>query len=412
MTVSCTKGARRLHVLYSFPGLLGRPGIGTTALHHVMGLVGTGARVTLYCGSTAVPLPASLPVVETLRVRGRRVPHRALGVDNAYALHDFLVARALQSTPALHDVDVVHTWPLGAARTLAVAADRGVAGLRELPNTHTANAYAQAAEEARVTGIPAERGYSHRFSARRLRLEELEYARAGALLAPSDAVLASFVARGVSAERLRRTQYGHDPERFHTVGRVEVPDRPFTAVFAGGSEPRKGLHYVLEAWASAGLPEGCRLLICGRVSPTAERALRTSLHRPGVELLDFVDDLAPVLRRSDVLLLPSVEEGSALVTYEAQACGCIPLVSSAVGAPLVDGRQGLVHAPRDTSALAAHLRAVHDDVDLRGRLRSGAMAQAPELTWAHGSERLLQVYRELCTGGRTRRGDQADEHVG
>src|SRR3712207_7615074 len=39
----------RLRVLYSFPDILGKPGIGMTAFHQVQGLVDAGFDVTIAC---------------------------------------------------------------------------------------------------------------------------------------------------------------------------------------------------------------------------------------------------------------------------------------------------------------------------------------------------------------------------
>ena len=98
------------------------------------------------------------------------------------------------------------------------------------------------------------------------------------------------------------------------------------------------------------------------------------------------------MRESDVLLLPSLEEGSALVTYEAQACGCVNLVSDASGAPCRDGIEGLVHAAGDATALTEHIRRVSADRTLLLRLREAGLEQAKGLTWAAAGEELAGIY--------------------
>ena len=79
------------------------------------------------------------------------------------------------------------------------------------------------------------------------------------------------------------------------------------------------------------------------------------------------------MRDADVLVLPSLTEGSALVTYEAQAAGCALLVSEAAGAPCEHRREGLVHAPGDVAALTEHFRRVDSDRQAAaGAARGGA----------------------------------------
>ena len=383
--------AMPVRILYSFPHPVGAPGIGTTALNQVTALAALGADVTLVCTSLHADVPQRVRVHETLRLFGRRVPHRAFGsADRALEFHDWRVARFLKRSA--ERFDVVHTWPQSAIATLLEARRGGVLGSREVPNTHTANALDEAEREYRIVGIEPGRHHSHRRDERHLRLEEREYEAADVLLVPSDHVRRTFVHREVPAGKLRRHQYGYDPARFTSVGRTEVPDRPFTAAFVGGAEPRKGLHYALDAWLRAGPAPGARFVIAGGFAAGYRDYLSDRLDHPGVEILGFVDDVPSLLRKCDVLLLPSVEEGSALVTYEAQASGCIPLVSTAAGALLPLGLHDLVHQPRDVAALSDHLRRLSRDDDRRAALRQEVVEWSSSLTWESAGQRMLEIY--------------------
>lgn len=381
-----------LRVLYSFPHPVGAPGIGTTALNQVRALAMAGAEVTLVCTSLHDKVPRGVEVRETLRFLGRRVPHRAFGrPDRAMAYHDQRVARLLRVAP--ERFDVVHVWPQSAVATLAAARAVGCMSAREVPNTHTANAYEQAACETRIVGVELRQGHSHRPDPRRLRVEEKEYAESDILMVPSDHVAQTFIDRGVNEARLGRHQYGYDPTQFSAHGRVEWPTRRFTATFVGSGEPRKGLHYALEAWAAADTPEGSMLVIAGVLAPRYRQYIAPWLAHPTVEYLGFVDDVPDLLRRSDILLLPSVEEGSALVTYEAQACGCIPIVSSASGALLPRGLADFIHKPRDVKALTAHLTTISQDHHLRESLRDEVFNWSTKLTWESAGIRMLEIYK-------------------
>ena len=85
-----------MHVLYSFPDVVGKAGIGTTAYQQVNEVAKSGVEVTLYCTTLTRELPESVRVVETLSLLGRRVPHRMLGIDRSYRYHDRRVAAALR----------------------------------------------------------------------------------------------------------------------------------------------------------------------------------------------------------------------------------------------------------------------------------------------------------------------------
>jgi glycosyltransferase involved in cell wall biosynthesis len=377
-------------VLYSFPDTLGKPGIGTTALNQVRGMVARGHDVTVCCTSSRVQVPGAR-ILQTLVVGGRRIPHRALGVDRSYRFHDRHVARRLRR--AGDAVDVVHGWPLGSLETLRVARDQGLPGLREAPNCYTPVAYEIAARESTRLGVELPKGASHRPDPRRVEREEAEYDAATAVLAPSPFVAETFERRDGAELRVLRHRYGFDPASFPHPDDI-TEHAGFTLVFVGTGEPRKGLHHALAAWAGAAdeLPPSARFVICGSVYPEYRRVIADQLSQPGVVELGQVVDVGSVLRDADALVLPSLEEGSALVTYEAQASGCCLLVSDAAGALMTDGVHGLIHRAGDVDTLTQHLRLVVADTDLRQHMRKQALEHRDELTWDAAAARLEQVY--------------------
>ncbi|WP_168200419.1 glycosyltransferase [Protaetiibacter larvae] len=384
----------RLSVVYSFPHALGAPGIGWTAWNQVVELIAAGHRVHLVVASLARPVPGAAGVRRTLELSGVRIPHRALGRDRALARHDRIAAAVVRSVRP----DVVHAWPLAARRTLAAAAGIGAAGLREAPNTHTAHAYRVVAEECARLGVVLPATASHAENARHLAIEQQEWDAATAVLVPSAPVEQSFLDRGHPAERLQRHRYGYRPGT--TLPRTVPDDGPLTVLFLGRVEPRKGLHYALEAWRDSTAAGEGRFLIFGDVVPSYGAFLAPLLDQPGVELHPFTREPAAALAAAHALVLPTIEEGSALVSYEAQAAGCIPLVSTAAGAVLEDGVHGLLHAPRDVDALRRQFELLHERPAERRRLAAAAAAHAPELSWAAAGVALVAAYRAALRGVR------------
>jgi glycosyltransferase involved in cell wall biosynthesis len=376
-------------VLFSFPGRIGTSGIGTTAWHQATGLARRGAEVHLACGSAERDMPGVHVLAETMRVAGRKVPYRAVGVDRATAYHDWRVARALLRGE--RRFDVVHSWPGAGERTLAAARARGVPGFLERPNAHTAFAFDVVERECQRLGMRLAASSPHAFDAAKLAREEREFAAADALLCPSDFVAATHAQRGAPESRLLRHRYGYDPGQFSPP--AGLGDRSSLVVtFLGRLEPRKGVHLALEAWRRAGLGRDGRLVLCGRMEPGYEAVLAPLLDQPGVELRSHVADPAGLLRDSHALVLPSLEEGSALVTYEARACGAVLLVSDRTGACARDGHDALVHGAGDVEALARHLRTLADQPALLRTLRANSLAGIGELTWDAAADALLAAY--------------------
>ena len=171
-------------------------------------------------------------------------------------------------------------------------------------------------------------------------------------------------------------------------------------IFVGGCAPRKGLHYALQAWLASSACHTGRLLIVGAFVPGYRERLASMLSHPSIHVLGHRTDVADLMRNSDVFVLPSVEEGSALVTSEARGCGCVLLVSDAAGALCEHGVDSLVHPATDVETLARHLSTVDQDRGLLHRLRSRSLGSVHEARWETAGRRLLDVYRQVVCAHR------------
>ncbi|WP_154675066.1 glycosyltransferase family 4 protein [Parafrankia elaeagni] len=380
-------------VLYSFPHPMGGPGIGNLAYHQVLALWRQGISVDVMCLSLARPLPPGVRVIPTLAAAGYRLPPRAIGVRRARDYHDRLVAAVVRR--GRHNV--VHAWPRASRRTLTAARAVGAAGLREVPNTHTGQAFEVVAREAERIGCPLPEDAPHAFNPDVLHTEMAEWAAATRLLVPSEVVAETFLARGFTEDRMVRYRYGYDPQAFPVPTEQEFhrpAGAPLRVVFAGYCDARKGLHLLLEAWERADLRGRAELTVCGAFEPGYRTRVASDLCRQEVRTRGFVEDVSSFLRGADILVLPSVEEGSALVTYEAQASGCALVVSRQAGAVVTHGEQGLVHEAGDVTALAGDLARLADDRQLLTRLRRGALRARDHLTWDRAGVALMDAYCE------------------
>lgn len=117
-----------------------------------------------------------------------------------------------------------------------------------------------------------------------------------------------------------------------------------------------------------------------------------------VRFLGRREDIPQLLAACDVFALPSLYEGSSLAVLEAMGAG-IPIVSSAIGGTdelIDDGRSGLLVPPGDAAALAAALRRVLADPQLREDFAARARERVDAgLTREQNAERVAAVYREL-----------------
>jgi glycosyltransferase involved in cell wall biosynthesis len=355
----------------------------------VAGLAEHGVEVTVACATCERQVPDGVRVIETLRIAGVKIPFRSLGLMRAVALHD---RRAAQLLGRLRrEVDVVHCWPLGAERTLAMAQDLGLPSLLERPNAHTRFAFSAVEQACRELGTPIDKSSPHYPRRDRLAREEREYALAGGLLCPSAFVARSFLVEGLPQERVLRHRYGYDPTRFWP-GEASQVERPFTAGFVGRGEPRKGLHLAIRGWLGSSAADSGRFVIAGAIEPAYREVLEPLMSHPSVEHYGHVSDPAALMRDCDALVLPSLEEGSALVTYEARGSGCVLVVSDRTGAQCTPGIDALVHPAGDLEALTRDIACLAQSREKLTTMRAASLAGAHELTWSKAGAVLTEIY--------------------
>ena len=101
------------------------------------------------------------------------------------------------------------------------------------------------------------------------------------------------------------------------------------------------------------------------------------LAHPSVKVLGHRNDVPELMRKSDILVLPSIEEGFGLVIAEAMGSGCVPLASEACTEILHHMKTGLMHrSRRRVEALAQHITMLHEDRALLERLACGVCEAA------------------------------------
>jgi glycosyltransferase involved in cell wall biosynthesis len=391
--VASPENPARVRVLYSFPHRLGIGRISHTAWQQVAGASCAGADVTVFASSLKQPFLRDLKVkvLQTLAFGGLRMPFKLLGSLRTFALHDAIVARRLRRLSG--QVDIVHTWPLGALRTLKVARELGIPTVLERPNANTRFAYEVVQRECERLGVALPYGHEHAYNPEVLRIEEEEYELADALLCPSDFVVKTFIERGFEPNKLIRHAYGFDETAYYPDRQARKPEAALKMLFVGVCAVRKGVHFALEAWLRSPASEKGTFHIAGEFLPAYAEKLGSMLSHPSVKVLGHRNDVPDLMRTSDILVLPTIEEGSPLVVAEGMASGCVPLVSDVCTEICRHMRTGLVHQVGDVGALAQHITMLHEDRELLNRLREATLRSAPEFTWTQAGSKLLQAYR-------------------
>ena len=395
MAVYVNSNASKVRVLYSFPHKLGADRICYTAWQQVNGLAAAGADLLVFPGVLHRPVPANVRVRPTLARGKARISYKLLGAIRACALHDYIVSRRLEKLAG--QIDIVHAWPLGSLRTLRTAAKLGIPTVLERPNAHTRFAYEVVQKECERLGVVLPPDHEHAYKEDVLRREEEEYDLTYRLLCPSDFVVRTYLDQGFERKKLIRHIYGFDEKKFYPDSKPRDPRRGFTMLSVGVCAVRKGLHYALEAWLQSPASNDGTFLIAGEFLPAYAEKLASMLAHPSIKVLGHRNDVPELMRSSDALVLPSIEEGFGLVCTEAMGSGCVPLVSDACTDICKNMENSLVHRVGDVSALACHITTLHSDRTLLERLRTTGLRIGKEITWTAAGSKLLQTYRDVIT---------------
>jgi glycosyltransferase involved in cell wall biosynthesis len=389
---------QKIRVLYSFPHKLGADRICYIAWQQVNGLAAAGADVLVFPGVLHKKVSENVRVWPTLAWGKARISYKLLGTMRACALHDYMVSYRLEKL--VGEIDIIHAWPLGAMRTLKTAARLGIPTVLERPNAHTRFAYTVVQKECERIGVDLPHDHEHAYKEDVLCKEEEEYRLAHRLLCPSDFTVRTFLEEGFEREKLVRHIYGFDETRFFPESELRMPQRGFTMLSVGVCAVRKGLHFALEAWLQSPASRDGTFLIAGEFLPSYAKKLASMLAHPSVKVLGHRNDVPDLMRKSDAMVLASIEEGFGLVCTEAMGSGCVPLVSEACTDTCKHMENALVHRVGDVKALTEHITMIHEDRALLDRLRTSSLNAAPTLTWTAAGRRLLQVYQEVIDGTR------------
>jgi glycosyltransferase involved in cell wall biosynthesis len=223
--------------------------------------------------------------------------------------------------------------------------------------------------------------------------ESQEWELADIILAPSPYVRNTLINAGVDEQKVVLLPYGISLKNFKSQEPTFNSSRPLRILFVGTVNLRKGVPYLLKALQSL-KSRTAEARLVGKIEIESERL------RPYMDQATFLGHVSrqDVLNQyawADVLVMPSVSEGSATVTYEALASG-LPLIATwNSGAWVKDGYNGFMIPVRDSQALAERLQRFCQNPNLIHEMSRGAAASAVHFSWATYERRLLQVVNAL-----------------
>lgn len=282
-----------------------------------------------------------------------------------------------------------------ALRTGRIAQRRGARHVCDRGSTHIRVQDHLLREEHDHWGVPFE-GIAPHAIAR----EEEEYANADCITVPSSFNVRSFVEQGVPAHKVQQLPYGVNLSRFHPTGEPQADE--FNVLFVGGMSLRKGLPYLMSAYKRLQHPRKS-LTLAGAASTEFIKLLKAKkLWSDDVRVLGHVPqpELKSLMSSSHVMVLPSIEEGLAMVQAQAMACGCPVIATTHTGAEdlFTDGVEGFITPIRSAHAIAHKLQYLADHPSERSRLSAASLRRVTQSGgWRDYGLQAIDIYRRLVS---------------
>jgi starch synthase len=226
--------------------------------------------------------------------------------------------------------------------------------------------------------------------------EEKIYAQADAITVPSGFARRSFLEMGLAPEKVHVIPYGVRLENFKKV--ADPPADRFEVLFVGGVALRKGIPYLLQAFERLKHPAK-RLRIIGSV-PDWMKPVLQRFPLENVEILGAVPqkELTAIMSGSHLLVLPSIEEGLALVQGQALACGLPVLATTNTGAEdlFTDSVEGFIVPVRDVDALVERMQLLSDNPALQQTMSEAALERVHHLGgWTQYGDNWVALLQKL-----------------
>jgi len=225
-----------------------------------------------------------------------------------------------------------------------------------------------------------------------------EYEETDYIMVCSSLVFDSMVEEGIPPEKLLPIQLGVDIGQFSPAPKQ---DATFRILFVGISSLQKGTHHLLEAFKQLALPNA-ELVLVGSVQENFKPIL--AKYSDNVVCAGPVphQHLARYYSNASLFVLPSIQDGFAMVVAEAMACGLPVIISENVGAKDIvrDNVDGFITSIRNVDALKEKILYFYRREPERQHMGKSAGEQVQQFTWRRYRQEVIQSYEKVILQSR------------
>ena len=393
-----------MKVIYSIGSKFGGHGIGGVAAHAVRGIYRARALrkvLASYTGRSSKLEGRSwngVPrkYVKTMGIIGKGLRRLAYYDTTGwgYVLHDNIFDRWAASqigrsktSSEVERCNIFHGWNHHCLRQLKRAKELGAVTVVERASSHILQSQEILKEEYEKHDINV-RLLPQMYVEKCLK----EYKEADYILVPSEYARQSFLERGFEEKKIVKIPFGVDHEKFKSQN---LKPNKFVVLFVGEIRLGKGVQYLLEAWDKLKLREAELWLVGEEKKDIKRTVLSRYRNRKDIKHLGFVKNISELMGRASVFVFPSLDEGSARVTYEAMASGLPVITTPNAGSLVRDSLDGYIIPIQDSEALAERLEFFYKYPEQARLMGESGRERISAFTWERYGEELVKAYIKM-----------------
>jgi glycosyltransferase involved in cell wall biosynthesis len=370
-------------VIYSIATKFGNPGLGTVSYNAVKALYDGGLlKIAVSYGNKS-----DLPKSHLLTLPGNPFKllfflRRRLYKPLRKGFLDYVTSKIILQKKC----DIFHGWNNQALRSIKAAKRIGAKTILECGSTHRFFREKILNEEHERLGIENIKSPEY---ARQSSLDEITLS--DFIFLPSEFAKKTFIDVGIDNAKLFVIKRGVNLERFKPS---ERKTRKFKVLFVGRLSLRKGVQYLLEAWREMNIKDA-ELVFVGSIDDNIKPVLSKYNHIENIVFKGFIKDPSDMYKESTIFVFPSIEEGSAKVTYEAMAAGLPVITTENSGSVVRNGLDGFIIPIRDSTAIREKISYFYENPEMIEIMSANALENIKNYTWQRYRDTLIQTYNKL-----------------
>ena len=333
---------------------------------------------------------------ETVRLAAQKLKWKSLirheegwaCVDRVYGDLDETVARRIAAGAIGKNIGGIYGYEDGCLHTFRAAKKRDLACFYDLPIAYWETVRTLLEEEKQRLPEWEPTLVGTRDSREKLERKTEELALADTVICPSQFVLDSLPPEARKTKTCLVAEFGSPPRNWDATKRSGPDSGKLRVLFAGSLTQRKGLADVFAAMKLLKRQDVELVLMGSPIAPMEfyrdqYRDFTYMSTRPHAEVLKL-------MQSCDVLALPSIAEGRALVQQEAMANGLPLIITANTGGEdlIVPGETGFLVPIRSPDKIAEKIAWLADHRDALPDMRRAAIQKADDYPWQRYADRI------------------------